>query len=112
MFDLALSPIASVRRDKRTSHPGEGLIEQDPVEVLDAVVDAVAYLLDEVPDAEVVACGLDHQGESVLAWDRKSGKPLSPVVTWQDKRSQQLLDTFDPQTLATVSERSGLPVDP
>ena len=42
--------------------------------------------------AEVVACGLDHQGESVLAWDAESGEPLSPIVVWQDKRSQEVLD--------------------
>ena len=44
------------------------------------------------PPGEVVACGLDHQGESVLAWDAESGAPLSPIVVWQDKRSQEVLD--------------------
>ena len=45
-----------------------------------------------MPIGEVIACGLDHQGESVLAWDAESGKPLSPIVVWQDKRSQEILD--------------------
>jgi glycerol kinase len=112
MFDLELRPLASARRDKHTSHSGNDLVEQDPTEVLEAVVDAVAGLLDEVPEAEIVACGLDHQGESVLAWDRSTGEPLSPVVTWQDKRSQHRLDTFTPELRATITERSGLPVDP
>ena len=112
MFDLRLQPIASVRRQKRLSHPGEGLVEQDAEEVLEAVVDAVAELLDQIPEAEVVACGLDHQGESVLAFDRDSGRPLSPVITWQDKRSQPLLDSLSRQAAATITERSGLPVDP
>ena len=40
----------------------------------------------------MVACGLDHQGESVLAWDAETGKPLTPIVVWQDKRSQEVLD--------------------
>ena len=42
--------------------------------------------------SEVVACGLDHQGESVLAWDAETGTPLTPIVVWQDKRSQEVLD--------------------
>ena len=112
MFDLSLNPIASARREKRTAHPGDGLVEQDPAEVLEAVVEAVASLLDEVPDAEVVACGLDHQGESVLAWERQTGRALSPIVTWQDKRSQDQLDGFDEATLTRITQRSGLPVDP
>ncbi len=112
MFDLQLSQLASVRREKETSRPGEGLVEQDAAEVLEAVVDAVAALLEEAPDAEIVACGLDHQGESVLAWERDTGRPLSPVITWQDKRSQPLLDSLGVQTSQRVTELSGLPVDP
>ena len=50
-----------------------------------------AELLADAP-GEVVACGLDHQGESVLAWDAETGEPLTPIVVWQDKRSQEVLD--------------------
>ena len=112
MFDLELRQLASVRREKESSRPGEGLVEQDAGEVLEAVVDAVSALLDGAPDAEIVACGLDHQGESVLAWERDSGRPLSPVITWQDKRSQPLLDAFDGATSKRITELSGLPLDP
>ena len=58
-------------------------------------------------------CGLDHQGESVLAWDAESGRPLTPIVTWQDKRSQEVLDRLEADGLADeVRERSGMPLDP
>ncbi len=77
-----------------------------------AVVEAVAELLDGADD-EVVACGLDHQGESVLAWDAVTGEPLTPVLTWQDKRSQEVLDRLEADGLADeVRERSGMPLDP
>ena len=62
--------------------------------MLEAVVGAVAELLAGAA-GEVVACGLDHQGESVLAWDAETGRPLTPVVTWQDKRSQEVLDRLE-----------------
>jgi glycerol kinase len=79
--------------------------------VLSAVVDAVAELLGDSP--EVTACGLDHQGESVLAWDAESGRPLTPIVTWQDKRSQEVLDRLEEEGhAARVRERSGMPLDP
>ncbi len=38
----------------------------------------------------VAAVGLANQGETVLAWDRSTGAPLSPVVVWQDRRSADL----------------------
>ena len=91
LYDADLRPLAETRREKPLSHPRPGWVEQDPDAVLVAVVDAVAELLADA-DGEVAACGLDHQGESVLAWDASTREPLTPVVTWQDKRSQEVLD--------------------
>ena len=78
--------------------------------MLQAVVEAVAELL-EAADDEVVACGLDHQGESVLAWDAETGAPLSPIVVWQDKRSQEVLDRMGAAE-DEIRSLSGLPFDP
>jgi glycerol kinase len=110
LFDERLRPLAEARRDKVNRHPREGWVEQDGNEVLEAVVGAVAELLADAP-GEVVACGLDHQGESVLAWDAASGEPLSPIVVWQDKRSQQVLDRLG-DSEEEVQRLSGLPFDP
>ena len=79
--------------------------------MLATVVDAVAELLVDRPD--VVACGLDHQGESVVAWDAETGRPLTPIVTWQDKRSQEVLDRLESAGRGEeIRERSGMPLDP
>jgi glycerol kinase len=110
LFDERLRPVAEARRDKVNRHPREGWVEQDGEEVLEAVTGAVAELLDEA-DGEVVACGLDHQGESVLAWEADSGRPLSPIVVWQDKRSQEVLDRLT-ESEDEVRKLSGLPFDP
>ena len=110
LFDEQLRPVREARRDKRMRHPQPGWDEQDGEEVLAAVVDAVVELLAD-PPGEVVACGLDHQGESVLAWDRETGAPLSPIVVWSDKRSQEVLDRLA-DAEDEVKERSGLPFDP
>src|SRR5262249_49519207 len=91
LFDETLQPVAEARRDKGNRHPEEGWVEQDGNEVLTVVVEAIGELLAD-PPGEIVACGLDHQGESILAWDRETGEPLSPIVVWQDKRSQEMLD--------------------
>jgi hypothetical protein len=79
--------------------------------IVEAVVSAVAELLAD--GAEVAGCGLDHQGESVLAWDAESGRALTPVVTWQDKRSQEVLDRLESEGRADqIQELSGMPLDP
>jgi glycerol kinase len=110
LFNERLEPVAEARRDKVNLHPREGWVEQDGEEVLEAVSAAIGELVAD-PPGEVVACGLDHQGESVLAWDAETGKPLSPIVVWQDKRSQEVLDRLADQE-PEVQKLSGLPFDP
>jgi glycerol kinase len=111
LYDADLRPLREARREKALAHPRPGWVEQDPEEVLAAVADAVAEVL--AGGDEVTACGLDHQGESVLAWDAESGTPLTPIVTWQDKRSQEVLDRLEADGRADeVRERSGMPLDP
>jgi glycerol kinase len=112
LYDENLKTIAEARREKPLSHPRPGWVEQDPEVILDAVVGAVGELMEAAPE-EIAACGLDHQGESVLAWDAEDGRPLTPVVTWQDKRSQEVLQRLEGEgRAALIQERSGLPLDP
>jgi glycerol kinase len=113
LFDFELRPIAEARRPVPVTHPQPGWFEQDPELVLQAVVEAVAEVLEQANGREIVAAGLDHQGESVLAWDADSGRALTPVVVWQDKRQQALLDQLAADDRgAQVREHSGLPLDP
>jgi glycerol kinase len=108
LFDEELRALAQARRPVAAWHPRPGWVEQDPELILDAVLDAVAEVLAHVPGRTVLAAGLDHQGESVLAWDALSGRALTPVIVWQDKRQESLLAGID----ARAVERSGLPLDP
>ena len=108
LFDAQLQPLAHARRAVATDHPAQGRVEQDPDAMLGAVVEAVAEVLEAAPSGARVVAGLAHQGESVLAWDALDGRPLTPIVTWQDKRQEELLSTVD----RAVQARSGLPLDP
>jgi glycerol kinase len=108
LFDARLAPVASARRPVPTANPAPGRVEQDPEAVLEAVVDAVAEVLPAAEGRPIAAVGLDHQGESVLAWDAATGAPRSPIVVWQDKRGSEAYDAVAPELLA----RTGLPADP
>ncbi len=108
LFDAELCAVAEARRPVGVAHPRPGWVEQDPELVLEAVEDAVADVLEHAAGREILAAGLDHQGESVLAWDASSGRALTPVIVWQDKRQEALLAEIG----APAVERSGLPLDP
>ncbi len=113
LFDLELRAIAEARRPVPVTHPQPGWVEQDPELILRAVVEAVAEVLEHADGREVLAAGLDHQGESVLAWNADGGRALTPVVVWQDKRQESLLAELERSgDGARIAERSGLPLDP
>jgi sugar (pentulose or hexulose) kinase len=73
LFDLDLRPVAEARRGVPVAHPQPGWVEQDPELILEAVVDAVAEVLEQAGGREVIAAGLDHQGESCWRGRRAAG---------------------------------------
>jgi glycerol kinase len=112
LFDRTLTSLGHTQRRLESRHPHPDWVEQDADEVFDAVVDSVAELLAGT-DGEIVACGLDHQGESIVAWDAETGKALSPNVVWQCKRSVGILARLTEEGLAEEIERlTGMPLDP
>lgn len=88
--------------------PSPGRIEQDPHQLLDSVLDATREALC-VDGSHVVTCGLANQGETVLLYDRKSGQPLTPAISWQDSRSTNLVARLEADGLAPeIKRRTGL----
>jgi glycerol kinase len=113
LLDAELGVLSMASRRLRSTHPHPGWVQQDPEAVLESVLEAVAELLDRASGTGPLACGLDHQGESVLAWDAARGKPLSPIVVWQCKRSTSVLDRLTAEGHQDeIEKRSGLPLDP
>lgn len=87
VVDSAGVVLAAAEVELRPHYGREGAVEQDPQALFDSVVDAGRRALAEagVP-VDVVA--LANQGESVLAWDEASGRALTPVIVWQDRRAE------------------------
>lgn len=94
-------------------HPNPAWSEQDPTAILNAVYDTSRMALSQVPEGELAGIGISNQRESVLIWERNTGKPLTPVVTWQCRRSEAFCQSLaKSENAAMVQQRSGLPVDP
>jgi glycerol kinase len=93
-------------------HPAPGQVEQDATEILDSVHRAAEAVIEQVGD-RVLSVGLSVQRESALVWDRRTGRPASPLLGWQDRRtSGEAVRMRESGQDARVRELSGLPVDP
>jgi glycerol kinase len=87
-----------------------GAVEQDPEELLQSIVDAGRAAL-AAAAVEVEAVGLGNQGETVLRWDRKTGNPLGPALSWQDRRAAGIARELEDHA-ERLTEITGLPLDP
>ena len=87
-----------------------GVVEQDPGELLESVLAAGRSAVRDAGGA-VDAIALANQGETVLAWDRASGDPLTTAIVWQDGRAQEICDDLVGHAKA-IAERTGLVLDP
>ena len=105
--------VASASAPVSSTFPQPGWVEQSPQEIWDSVRRAVAACLDALPSARVSAVALSNQRESVLLWDRRTGEPLSPLISWQDQRTAAACAALlDAGHGPVVRDRSGLPLDP
>ncbi|MFJ4466412.1 FGGY family carbohydrate kinase [Streptomyces sp. NPDC089424] len=89
--------------------PG-GLVEVDPAELYDSVIEAGRRALAEAGEP-VVALGLANQGETVLAWDPATGRPLTDALVWQDRRADTVCAELAPHG-EELRHLTGLPLDP
>jgi glycerol kinase len=111
VFDDALRVVDHAYEEIHVEHPQPGWVEQDPEQLVDSIVRTVRKVLPS--DGEVIAAGLDNQGETIVAWDRDSGRSLAPAVVWQDKRSLEIVNRLEAGPSGKqIVERSHLPLDP
>ena len=106
----ALLAQAVVEETVRPNYLDGGGVEQDPEELWESVL-AAGHRAIQAADSPITAIALANQGETVLAWDRTSGDPLSPAVVWQDRRAAEVCADLSDQA-DEVAKLTGLVLDP
>ncbi len=62
---------------------------------------------------EVAALGLDNQGETTITFDSTSGHPVGNAISWQDRRTEDLIEQWRQQGLEEpIRMQTGLRLDP
>jgi glycerol kinase len=117
IFSLTGEIVASASCPLRSYYPKHGYVEQDGDEIVESVVGAVKKALDQFEAQgqyrrSIAAVGISNQRESFLLWD-KAGKPRSPVIVWQCKRSIDICARLEQEGAGTrITEVTGLKIDP
>jgi len=107
--------VVAASRPVDVSFPAHGMVEQDANQLWSATLAAAEECLAVRPDLGLLGVSISNQRESVVCWERSSGRPLGPVLGWQDARTAawcaDLAERY-PHAAAKVRSSTGLSLDP
>jgi glycerol kinase len=115
LYDRSGKALAETARPLHQSYPQDGWVEHDAEAIF---ADAVAVITGAVARAgkrmgQVAALGVTNQRETVVVWDRATGRPIHPAIVWQDRRTAETCEGLrregaEPRVVALT----GLLLDP
>ena len=115
IFDAAAAPVATAQREFPQHYPQPGWVEHDPEDIwrdtVQVMRDAVAQAAIDV--ADIAGIGITNQRETVVVWERSTGRAIHKAIVWQDRRTADLCahlkaDGVEPM----VTAKTGLLLDP
>ena len=115
LFDEAGAIAAVAQHEFEQFYPQAGWVEHDPTEILTSQLSCAVEALGRAGalPKDVVAIGITNQRETVIVWDRKTGKAIYPAIVWQDRRTAALCGMMvESGEEEDVAARTGLVLDP
>jgi len=111
IFDYSGNIIASHQVEHKQYYPKPGFVEHNPMEILENCreVIAKALLKSKISPDQLKAVGITNQRETIVAWNKKTGKPYYNAIVWQDMRGRSIIDNLISQGLKDeIHKKSGL----
>ena len=115
MFDLNGRVIAVAQKELPQHFPADGWVEHDPEDIWTDTVAVCRQAASEAAGKGYVpqAIGITNQRETVMLWDRTTGKPVHRAIVWQDRRTAPLCDELREDGQEPLfTEKTGLLLDP
>jgi glycerol kinase len=115
VFDDAARPVATAQSEFAQHYPEPGWVEHDPEDIWRDTLATAREAIEKsgVGAGGIAGIGITNQRETVVVWERASGKPIHNAIVWQDRRTARLCgelkaDGAEPD----VRARTGLLLDP
>lgn len=123
LLDERAAVVARASRPVPIAFPQPGWVEQDGDHLWQTVIDAIDECLHSAVQAgaidaraggdAIAAIAITNQRESVIAWDRTTGRPLGPCISWQCRRTTPFCEELHARGADDLlRQRTGLPIDP
>ncbi len=114
IFDGAGNIRASVQREFRQHYPKPGWVEHNADEIWETQLAVMQQALSSarLNASQIAAIGITNQRESVIVWDKATGKPVCPAIVWQCRRTAEYCDELRERGFAEIiRKKTGLVLD-
>jgi glycerol kinase len=114
VFDGRMRIAAVGQKEFAQHYPASGWVEHDPEEIWTTTLWAIETAIGKagLAPADIAAIGITNQRETVVVWDRQTGKPVYNAIVWQDRRTAKACEKLRGQGLEPkFSRRTGLILD-
>jgi glycerol kinase len=114
LFDKSGKVVGSAYQEFTQYFPKPGWVEHDADEIWRTVeaTGRKALKAAKAKHSDVVAVGITNQRETVVIWDRKTGKPIHKAIVWQCRRTAHRCDELKKKGLEkTFAAKTGLVID-
>ena len=115
LFDASMQPVATGQKEFQQHYPNSGWVEHDPEDIWKGVVSTARSALRKakLEATDVAAIGITNQRETIVVWERDTGKPVHNAIVWQDRRTAPMCEKLKAEGLEkTFTAKTGLLLDP
>jgi len=115
IFTREGEPVSQHQIELTQYYPEPGWVEQDPEEIWDTTLtccrEAIRKL--NITANDISTIGISNQRETTIIWDKKTGKPISRAIVWQDRRTADMCRELSEFPIASeLQTKTGLLLDP
>ena len=123
LYDDHARPIKMVQQPTTLQTPKAGYVEQDAQQIWQTQISCAHDVINRAGllATDVASIAITNQRESIVIWDKQTGKPLAPAIIWQDRRTERYCQTLavekvtndsDEDMASEVQRITGLRLDP
>lgn len=114
LFDEQCQLISRKNVAHKQYYPKPGWVEHDPEEIYANTIEAIRLLMAENKKQDAsYSLAITNQRETVVVWNKITGKPVYNAVVWQCQRGTDICNDLKQRGYTElIQEKSGLLIDP
>ncbi len=96
LYDDHARPIKMAQQPTTLTTPKAGFVEQDAQQIWQTQISCAHDVINQAGllATDVTSIAITNQRESIVIWDKQTGKPLAPAIIWQDRRTASYCKTL------------------